>query len=182
MLPHWLRHTYREVTWSGPQQGLIGIPYWEQHQFVIADLGTLRFLDVWSFSGETILVLSNNLDHQLSSHSPRVLVCLQWSSAVNWFAIVLSLVSLWRTFIETILLSGMSAKVVQRSGLLKGYCPRWCLCFGATPQLKSDPARRWCEMIIWRICICRVCVGVFVFAFVLFVKGAVPYLKSSAPV
>ena len=60
---------------------------------MIADLGTVRFLDVWSFSGETILVLSKNLDQQLSSHSPRVLVCLQWSSAVNWFAILLSGVS-----------------------------------------------------------------------------------------
>ena len=165
MLPHWLRHTYREVTWSGPQQGLIGIPYWEQHQFVIADLGTVRFLDVWSFSGETILVLSKNLYQQLSGllriHQECSSVC---NGLVQWTGLLFSsLVSLWRTFIKTILLSGMSAKVMQRSGLLKGYCPRWCLCFGATPQLKSDPERRWCEIIIWRICICRVCIGVFVF-------------------
>ena len=118
MLPHWLRHTYREVTWSGPQQGLIGIPYWEQHQFVIADLGTVRFLDVWSFSGETILVLSNNLDQ----HSPRVLVCLQWSSAVNWFAILLSGVSVKDLYRDhfTVWYVSKSSAVCSRAIVLDG--------------------------------------------------------------
>ena len=33
---------------------------------MIADLGTVRFLDLWLFSGETILVLAKNLVQQLS--------------------------------------------------------------------------------------------------------------------
>ena len=88
---------------------------------MIADLGTLRFLDVWSFSGETILVLSNNLDQKLSSHSPRVLVCLQWSSAVNWFAILLSGVSvkdLYRDHFTVWYVSKSSAEKWFAQGLL----------------------------------------------------------------
>ena len=162
MLPHWLRHTYREVTWSGPQQGLIGIPYWEQHQFVIADLGTVRFLDVWSFSGETILVLSKNLYQQLSGllriHQECSSVC---NGLVQWTGLLFSsLVSLWRTFIETILLSGMSAKVVQfAQGLLSSMVSLFWS--HSTAQVWSSTAMVWDDHLTylhlsglyWCICI-----------------------------
>ena len=89
---------------------------------MIADLGTVRFLDVWSFSGETILVLSKNFDQQLSSHSPKVLVCLQWSSAVNWFAILLSGVSVKDLYRDhfTVWYVSKSSAVCSRAIVLDG--------------------------------------------------------------
>lgn len=92
---------------------------------MIADLGTVTFLDVWSFSGETILVLSKNLDIAAfwsPLHSPRVLVCLQWSGAMNWFAILLSGVSVKDLYRDhfTVWYVSKSSAVCSRAIVLDG--------------------------------------------------------------